>query len=121
MTSEGEKGGRTERSGRFCWWREVLSLLQLILSIVILGLLFFAITQRDETAKPPVDTPTERVEQSFWSRVCDLFGDEDKNSPKEERRSQEEVKRLSEDSIQLQKSQPLQVEETDKDTSHDDK
>lgn len=121
MTSEGEKGGRTERSGRFCWWREALSLLQLILSIVILGLLVFAITQRDETAKPPVDTPTERVEQSFWSRVCDLFGDENKNSPKEESRSQEEVKRLSEDSIQLQNSHSLQVEEIDKDTSHDDK
>lgn len=121
MTSEGEKGGRTERSGRFCWWREALSLLQLILSIVILGLLVFAITQRDETAKPPVDTPTERVEQSFWSRVRDLFGDENKNSPKEERRPQEEVKRLSEDSIQLQKSQSFQVEETDSDTSHDDR
>lgn len=121
MTSEGEKGGRTERSGRFCRWREALSLLQLILSIVILGLLVFAITQRDETAKPPVDTPTERVEQSFWSRVCDLFGDENKNSPKEEQRPQEEVKRLSEDSIQLQKSQSFQMEETDSDTSHDDR
>ena len=121
MTSEGEKGGRTERSGRFCWWREALSLLQLILSIVILGLLVFAITQRDETAKPPVDTPTQSVEQSFWSRVCDLFEDEDKDSPKEESRSQEEVKRLSEDSIQLQKSQSFQMEETDRDTSHDDK
>ncbi len=121
MTSEGEKGGRTERSGRFCWWREALSLLQLILSIVILGLLVFAITQRDETAKPPVDTQTERVEQSFWSRIRNFFGDEDKNSPKEESRSQEEVKRLSEDSIQLQKSQSFQMEETDRDTSHDDK
>lgn len=121
MTSEGEKGGRTERSGRFCWWREALSLLQLILSIVILGLLVFAITQRDETAKPPVDTPTERVEQSFWSRVCDLFGDENKNSPKEERRPQEEVENLSEDTTQLQNSHSIQVEETDSDTSHDDK
>ena len=121
MTSEGEKGGRTERSGRFCWWREALSLLQLILSIVILGLLVFAITQRDETAKPPVDTPTQSVEQSFWSRVCDLFEDEDKDSPKEESRSQEEVKRLSEDSIQLQKSQSFQMEETDRDTSRDAK
>ena len=119
MTSEGEKGGRTERSGRFCWWREALSLLQLILSIVILGLLVFAIIQRDETAEPLVDNQTERVEQSFWSRVCDLFGDEDKNSPKEERRSQEEVENLSEDTTELQKSQPLQVEEIDKDTSHD--
>ena len=121
MTSEGEKGGRTERSGWFCWWREVLSLLQLILSIVILGLLVFAITQRDETAKPPVDTQTERVEQSFGSRIRNFFGDEDKKSPKEESRSQEEVKRLSEDSIQLQKSQSFQMEETDRDTPHDDK
>lgn len=121
MTSEGEKGGRTERSGRFCWWREALSLLQLILSIVILGLLVFAISQRDETAKPPVDTPTERVEQSFWSRVCDLFGDENKNSPKEERKLQEEVENLSEDTTQLQNSHSIQVEETDSDTSHDAK
>ena len=121
MTSEGEKGGRTERSGRFCWWREALSLLQLILSIVILGLLVFAITQRDETAKPPVDTPTERVEQSVGSRIRNFFGDEDKNSPKEERGAQEEVENLSEDTTQLQKSQPLQVEENDKDTPHDDK
>ena len=121
MTSEGEKGGRTERSGQFCRWREALSLLQLILSIVILGLLVFAITQRDETAKPPVDTPTERVEQSFWSRVCDLFGDENKNSPKEERRPQEEVENLSEDTTQLQNSHSIQVEETDSDTSHDDR
>lgn len=121
MTSEGEKGGRTERSGRFCWWREALSLLQLILSIVILGLLVFAITQRDETAKPPVDTQTERVEQSFWSKVCDFFGDEDKDSPKEERRLQEEVENLSEDTTQLQNSQSLQVEETDRDTPRDAK
>ena len=112
MTSEGEKGGRTERSGRFCWWREALSLLQLILSIVILGLLVFAITQRDETAKPPVDTQTERVEQSFWSKVCDFFGDEDKDSPKEERRPQEEVENLSEDTTQLQNSHSIKVEET---------
>ena len=121
MTSEGEKGGRTERSGRFCWWREALSLLQLILSIVILGLLVFAITQRDETAKPPVDTPTERVEQSFWSRVCDLFGDEDKDSPKEERRLQEEDENLSEDTTQLQNSHSIQVEETVSDTPRDAK
>lgn len=121
MTSEGEKGGRTERSGRFCWWREALSLLQLILSIVILGLLVFAITQRDETAKPPVDTPTQSVEQSFWSRVCDLFGDEDKDSPKKERRLQEEVENLSEDTTQLQNSHSIKVEETDRDTPHDDK
>lgn len=112
MKSEGEKGGRTERSGRFCWWREALSLLQLILSIVILGLLVFAITQRDETAKPPVDTPIQSVEQSFWSRVCDLFGDEDKDSPKEERRPQEEVENLSEDTTQLQNSHSIKVEET---------
>ena len=121
MTSEGEKGGRTERSGRFCWWREALSLLQLILSIVILGLLVFAITQRDETAKPPVDTPTQSVEQSFWSRVCDLFEDEDKDSPKEERRLQEEDENLSEDTTQLQNSHSIQVEETVSDTPRDAK
>ena len=121
MTSEGEKGGRTERSGRFCRWREALSLLQLILSIVILGLLVFAITQRDETAKPPVDTPTQSVEQSFWSRVCDLFGDEDKDSPKEERRLQEEVENLSEDTTQLQNSHSIKVEETVSGTPRDAK
>lgn len=121
MTSKGEKGGRTERSGRFCRWCDALSLLQLILSIVILGLLVLAITQREGTAKTSVDTQTERVEQSFWSKVCDFFGDEDKDSPKEERRLQEEVENLSEDTTQLQNSQSLQVEETDRDTSNDAK
>lgn len=120
-TSAVEKGGWTERSGRFCRWRDVLSLLQLILSIVILGLLIFAITQREETAKPSIDTQTERVEQSFWSTVRNFLGEEDKYSPNENQKSQEEAQKLSADTAQLQKGQSHQVEETDRDTSNDAK